>query len=87
MSVRRPFVFWLEKGRFVSTVQNVSKHVPEIEEAVIQKIRERRDRGRKKYGTTMERDDLSNVQWLIHAQEEAMDLAIYLERLIRDSVK
>lgn len=65
----------------------MSKHVPEIEEAVIKKIRERRDRGRKKYGTTMERDDLSNVQWLIHAQEEAMDLAIYLERLIRESVK
>lgn len=81
------FVFRLETRRFVSTVQNVSKHVPEIEEAVIQKIRERRDRGRKKYGTTMERDDLSKVQWLIHAQEEAMDLAIYLERLIRESVK
>lgn len=87
MSVCRPFVFRLETRRFVSTVQNVSKHVPEIEEAVIQKIRERRDRGRKKYGTTMERGDLSNVQWLIHAQEEAMDLAIYLERLIRESAK
>lgn len=73
--------------RLVSTVQNVNKHAPEIEEAVIQKIRERRDRGRKKYGTTMERDDLSNVQWLIHAQEEAMDLAIYLERLIRELSK
>lgn len=81
------FVFRLETIRLVSTVQNVSKHVPEIEESVIQKIRERRDRGRKKYGTTMERDDLSNVQWLVHAQEEAMDLAIYLERLIRESVK
>lgn len=81
------FVFRLETGRFVSTVQKVSNHAPEIEEAVIQKIRERRDRGRKKYGTTMERDDLSNVQWLIHAQEEAMDLAIYLERLIRELSK
>ena len=65
----------------------MSKHALEIEESVIKKIRERRDRGRKKYGTTMERDDLSNVQWLIHAQEEAMDLAIYLERLIRELSK
>lgn len=81
------FVFRLETGHFVSTVQNVSKHALEIEESVIKKIRERRDRGRKKYGTTMERDDLSNVQWLIHAQEEAMDLAIYLERLIRELSK
>lgn len=56
----------------------------ECEEAVIAKIRARREAGRKKYGTTMERTDLTERQWLIHAQEEAMDLAIYLERLIRE---
>ena len=56
----------------------------ECEEAVIEKIRLRRNVGRKKYGTTMEREDLSRRQWLQHAQEEAMDLAIYLERLIRE---
>tara|TARA_R100001244_G_scaffold110568_1_gene81726 strand:- start:14 stop:169 length:156 start_codon:yes stop_codon:yes gene_type:complete len=39
--------------------------------------------GEKKYNTTMERKDLSRVQWLVHAQEEAMDLAIYLEKLIQ----
>lgn len=54
----------------------------EIEESVIEKIRSRRDVGRTKYGTTMERNDLSMVQWLQHAQEEAMDLAIYLEKAI-----
>ncbi len=31
----------------------------------------------------MDRKDLSEVEWLIHAQEEAMDLAIYLEKLIQ----
>ena len=56
----------------------------ECEEAVIEKIRRRREAGRKKYGTTMERTDLNRLQWLQHAQEEAMDLAIYLERLLRD---
>ena len=56
----------------------------EIEESVIAKIRERRDAGRRKYGTTMERTDLSTRHWLVHAQEEAMDLAIYLEKIIRD---
>lgn len=56
----------------------------ECEEAVIQKIRLRRNAGRKKYGTTMERTDLNRLQWLQHAQEEAMDLAIYLERLMRE---
>lgn len=54
------------------------------EEAVIEKIRQRREAGRKKYGTTMERKDLEQRDWLRHAQEEAMDLAIYLERLIQD---
>ena len=57
---------------------------PECEEAVIEKIRLRRDAGRKKYGTTMERTDLDRRAWLRHAQEEAMDLAIYLERLLKD---
>lgn len=53
-----------------------------IEESVIRRIRERRDAARAKYGATMQRTDLSRRQWLVHAQEEAMDLAIYLEKLI-----
>ena len=55
----------------------------EVEEAVCGAIRARRDAGRKKYGTTMERQDLTPLQWLQHAQEEAMDFAIYLEKLRR----
>ena len=31
----------------------------------------------------MERDDLSRLEWLKHAQEEAMDLAVYLQKLIQ----
>jgi hypothetical protein len=31
----------------------------------------------------MEREDLSMHQWLKHAQEEALDLAIYLEKVKR----
>jgi hypothetical protein len=37
--------------------------------------------GIKKYGTTMERDDLSYAEWLTHLQEEMLDAAIYCERL------
>lgn len=55
----------------------------ECEEQVIAAIRERRERGRRKYATTMERDDLTPAQWAQHAQEEALDFAIYLERLKR----
>ena len=57
------------------------------EDQVIQKITERAVLGKKKYGCTMERDDLSLVEWLNHAQEEAMELAIYLERIITEELK
>lgn len=57
----------------------------ECEEAVVEKIRRRRDAGRAKYGETMERGDLGPIDWLRHAQEEAMDLAIYLQRCIREA--
>jgi len=32
----------------------------------------------------MERDDLSRLEWLKHAQEEVMDLAVYLEKIIQE---
>ncbi len=56
----------------------------EIEDNVIIKIAKRSMAGKSKYGTTMERTDLTRKEWLIHAQEEAMDLAVYLERLIQE---
>lgn len=54
-----------------------------IEESVITKIRERADIGKNKYGVTMERDDLNIIQWLTHLQEELMDAAVYLEKVIQ----
>lgn len=38
--------------------------------------------GVKKYGTTLGRTDLTRKQWLTHARDEAMDMALYLQRLI-----
>lgn len=52
-------------------------------EAVRMKLRERAAIGLAKYGTDTTRSDLSELDWLRHAQEEAMDLAVYLERLIQ----
>ena len=54
-----------------------------IEDKVIDKIKTRAEFGLSKYGTTLERTDLSTLDWLIHAQEEAMDLCNYLEVLIQ----
>ena len=54
-----------------------------IEDAACKKIQERAAVGLKKYGTTMEREDFSKLDWLVYAQEEAMDLVVYLEKLIQ----
>lgn len=51
---------------------------------VISRIQARSEAGMQKYGVTMERKDTTTIQWLRHAQEEAMDLACYLERCIID---
>ena len=55
-----------------------------VEESIVLEIKERAKRGYGKYGTTMTRMDLSTRDWLQHALEEALDLAIYLKRIIRD---
>lgn len=52
-----------------------------IENKVIDHIRQRAKEGKNKYGVTMERDDLTLKEWVQHAQEEAMDLAVYLEKI------
>jgi hypothetical protein len=52
-----------------------------IVSAVIRKMYQRSQVGIKKYGTTMERDDLSFTDWLTHLQEELMDSIIYIEKL------
>jgi len=49
--------------------------------AVIRKMYQRSQVGIKKYGTTMERDDLSFTDWVTHLQEELLDAAIYCHKL------
>ena len=59
--------------------------VESCEAAVARKVIERQQVGLRKYGVGVaERQDLTVRQWLQHAQEEAMDLAVYLEKLMRD---
>ena len=54
-----------------------------VADAVCGKIQGRASVGLNKYGTTMEREDFSKLDWLVYAQEEAMDLVVYLEKLIQ----
>lgn len=55
-----------------------------IVEQVRQKLLDRSQVGIQKYGCTMELDDLTILDFLKHHQEELLDAAIYVERLIRD---
>ena len=52
-----------------------------IVKKVIDKFKQRSEAGIKKYGVTLERNDLSFEDWITHAQEEAMDFILYLEKL------
>ena len=49
--------------------------------SVMTKFYERSQAGIKKYNTMLTREDLSTLEWLNHAQDEAMDFCLYLERL------
>ena len=50
-------------------------------QAVKEKFEQRSQTGIKKYNTTLEREDLSFIDWLNHLQEELMDATLYVERL------
>lgn len=56
-------------------------------EAVRALLLARSEVGLRKYGTTTERTDLGPVAWLRHAQEEALDLAVYLEAEIQNRLR
>jgi hypothetical protein len=52
-----------------------------VVESIIDQFRDRSSVGIKKYGTTLDRKDLSKLDWIEHAKQEAMDLILYLEKL------
>ena len=53
-----------------------------IIEAVRARLLSRSKAGILKYGVTLARDDLSTLDWLRHLQEELLDAAVYIERLM-----
>jgi hypothetical protein len=54
---------------------------PTVEDKIIAQIKQRREAGLAKYGTSMRRTDLSVHDWLQHAKEEMLDGAIYLQKI------
>jgi hypothetical protein len=58
-----------------------------IVNTVIESFISRSNLGFKKYNKTLDREDLSTVDWVNHAQEELMDAILYLERLKKNLQK
>jgi hypothetical protein len=54
----------------------------EVLKQVIDDMRKREAKGKKEYGTTLDRQDLSNDDWMDYAYEEALDLSLYLKKII-----
>jgi hypothetical protein len=59
-----------------------------MKDKIVQEIKDKFERrsqlGIKKYGTTLERDDLTAEEWVNHLQDELMDAILYLQRLKHD---
>ena len=54
-----------------------------IVEGVIDQFKTRAEQGKAKYGTTMDRNDLTPIEWIQHLQEELMDAVVYIEKIKR----
>jgi hypothetical protein len=56
-----------------------------MEDKIVEQVKEnftqRSQTGIAKYGTTLERGDLSLLDWLNHLQEELMDATLYIQKL------
>ena len=63
----------------------MENYIDSIVESVVQKFKQRSEIGIKKYGKTLDRNDLNFIEWVNHLQEELMDAILYAEKLKQDA--
>lgn len=68
-----------QKQEVITGENNFTKD--SIVNSIIHKFINRSNLGIQKYGTTLDRNDLSTNDWIQHVQEELMDAILYLEKL------
>lgn len=51
-----------------------------VVESIIKQFQERSEVGIKKYNTTLDRTDLTDLEWMEHLKQELMDAILYLQR-------
>ena len=49
---------------------------------VIEDMRSREAKGKEEYKTTLDRNDLNQEEWMRYAYEEALDLSLYLKKIM-----
>lgn len=64
--------------------ENVTTFTDSIVFDTIKDLANRAEVGLAKYNTTMDREDLIASDWVQHAYEECLDMALYLKRLRKD---
>ncbi len=52
-----------------------------VVDSILNKFVDRAEMGFTKYNNTLDRKDLSKLEWINHAQEELMDGILYLQKL------
>lgn len=58
----------------------------EIVESIINQFKDRSSLGIKKYGVTLDREDLTTLDWMEHLKQELMDAILYIERTKKDLI-
>lgn len=70
-----------------SEVEQTTTFTDSVVFEIIKEFGERAKKGYDKYGTDMDRKDLSVAEWAQHLREELMDGLVYLTRLKRDIIE
>ena len=70
-----------EQMEWIETTTEQSPVKDFIVESVIDQFKDRSNVGIKKYGVTLDREDLTMLEWLNHLQQELMDATLYIEKL------
>jgi hypothetical protein len=55
-----------------------------IVQSIVKRFHDRAKFGKQKYGTDLDRDDLSVENWIQHIQDELHDGILYLEKLKKE---
>jgi hypothetical protein len=71
----------LEVISYDSTNSRTIVKTDSIVDSVVDKFIDRARFGKKKYGTDLDRTDLSLEEWIEHALQEHMDAILYLQKI------